>query len=48
MTCINMKVFKYIKMYVQKYLCENIKTESIKICTMCKKCVQKNMLDFLF
>ena len=39
-------------MYIEKYLYENIKTlykkktESIKIHTMCKKCILKKMLDF--
>ena len=37
-------------MHVEKYLCENIKsiekTESIKTRKMCKKCIQKNILDF--
>ena len=36
-----MKIYKYIQMYVEKYLCENIKehikAEGIKICAMRKK-----------
>ena len=45
-----MKIYKYIEMHGEKYFCENIKeyikTESIKICTLCKKCIWQNMLDF--
>ena len=37
-------------MHEEKYLRENIKeyikTESIKICKMCKNFIQENMLDF--
>ena len=38
----NMKIYKYIEIHVEKYLCDNIrayKTESIKMCKMCKKCI---------
>ena len=36
-----MKIYKYIEMYVEKYLFEIIvyKKQSIKICKMCKKCM---------
>ena len=45
-----MKIYQYIEMHGEKYFCENIKehikTKSIKICTLCKKCIWQNMLDF--
>ena len=38
-----MKIYKYIEKHVEKYLFEiikeYIKTECIKICKMCKKCI---------
>ena len=34
-----MNIYKYMKMYVEKYLCENIKIESRKIRTVYKKCI---------
>ena len=54
---IHRQIDRQIEIYVEKDLCENIqsiekvyreciKTISIKICTLCKKCIQKNKLDF--
>ena len=37
-----MKIYKYIKMHVEKYLFEIIKEyikKSIKLCKICKKCM---------
>ena len=37
-----MKIYKCIEMYVEKYLCknikENVKAESLIICKICKRC----------
>ena len=41
-----MKIYKYIETHVEEYLFEIIrvyKKQSIKLCKICKKCMQKNV-----
>ena len=35
----HMQIYKYIEMYREKYIKSLWKTESIKIYTLCKKCI---------